>query len=167
MHRLVGLYIEDEPKNIILMKGRFSLFSGIDLIGIENYPAKPDDFYEFVIKNNVDFLIVDHELDKLSVDYKGIDVLREIRKHDSNIYAVLLTNYPLDDYKGELGEYDFQLNKADLKDTGKMEELVTKIKRACTLRMDNDILASMDHKQREASELLALLQEMKNTTEKG
>lgn len=166
MNRLVGLYIEDEPKNIILLQGRFSLFSGIDLIGIESYPQKLDDFYEFVVQNNVDFLIVDHELDKASVDYKGIDVLREIRKHDSNIYAVLLTNYPLEDYKGELGEYDFQLNKADLKDTAKMKELVTKIKRACTLRSDNDILASMDQKQREASALLELLQQMKNTTEK-
>lgn len=166
MQTLVGLYIEDEPKNITLMQGRFSLYSGIELIGIGSYPQSLDGFYDFVVENNVDFLIVDHELDKASVVYKGIDVLREIRKHDSNIYAILLTNYPLEDYKGELGEYDFQLNKADLRDSAKMKELVDKIKRACNLRSDNRILASMDEKQKEESELLNLLQQLKGTAKK-
>ena len=163
MQTLIGLYIEDEPKNITLMQARFSLYPGVELMGIDCYPQRLDDFYNFVIENNVDFLIVDHELDKVSVDYKGIDVLREVRKHDGNIYAVLLTNYPLDDYKGELEEYDFQLNKVDLADTAKMQELVAKIKRACALRSDNNILASMDERQ---SELKNILKQISNVSEK-
>ena len=114
MQMLVGLYIEDEPKNVTIMKGRFSLYQGINLIGLDSYPRTLNGFYDIVIEHNVDFLLVDHELDKALVDYKGIDVLREVRKHDSHIYAVLLTNYNLDDYRDELGEYDFQLNKEEL-----------------------------------------------------
>lgn len=154
MQTLVGLYIEDEPKNVTLMKGRFSLYQGMELIGLNRYPETVNGFYDIVIDSNVDFLLVDHELDKALVDYKGIDVLREIRRHDSHIYAVLLTNYNLDDYKDELGEYDFQLNKEELSKPEKMKELVAKIKRGCGLRQDNALLLSMDEKQNELQDLL-------------
>lgn len=162
MRTLNGLYIEDEPKNITLMRGRFSFYQGIKLFALESFPKTLDGLYDEIIDKKIDFLIVDHELDKIAVSYKGIDVLREIRKHDSNIYAVLLTNYPLDDYKDELGEYDFQLNKADLADSGKMRELVDKIRRACALRADNNILSLMDSKQKLLEQLL---KEIRNTTE--
>lgn len=163
MQTLTGLYIEDEPKNITLMKGRFSLFPGIKLIGINTYPQTLERFYDYVVEQDVDFLLVDHELEKVSVEYKGIDVLREIRNHDNNIYAVLLTNYPLDDYKDELGEYDYQLNKKDLIDTKKMNELVAKIRRACALRKDNDTLSYMNEKN---EELNFLLQQMNEAAKK-
>ena len=161
MQTLIGLYIEDEPKNVTLMQGRFSLSPGIKLIGIVTYPQTLDGFYDYVVENDVDFLLIDHELDKASVNYKGIEVLREIRSHDSNIYAVLLTNYPLDDYKDELGEYDYQLNKAELKDTKKMNELIAKIRRACALRKDNDTLSLMNEKN---EELNLLLQQIRRAT---
>ena len=160
MQTLTGLYIEDEPKNITLMQGRFSLFPGIRLIGIDVYPQTLNGFYDFVIENDVDFLLIDHELEKASVNYKGIEVLREIRSHDSNIYAVLLTNYPLDDYKDELGEYDYQLNKAELKDTKKMNELIAKIKPACALRKDNNTLSFMSEKNEELKALLQQISEV-------
>lgn len=160
MHILTGLYIEDEPKNVTLMQGRFSLFPGIKLIGIDAYPQTLDGFYDYVIENNVDFLLIDHELEKASVDYKGIEVLREIRSHDSNIYAVLLTNYPLDDYKDELGEYDYQLNKAELKDSKKMNELIAKIKRACALRRDNATLSFMNEKNEELNAFIQQISEI-------
>ena len=163
MQTLTGLYIEDEPKNITLMQGRFSLFPGIQLIAIDTYPQTLNQFYDFVVEHDVDFLLVDHELEKASVNYKGIDVLREIRNHDSNIYAVLLTNYPLDDYKEELGEYDYQLNKKELEDTKKMQELVAKIRRACTLRKDNATLGYMDEKK---EELNLILEQMIEATKK-
>lgn len=131
------------------------------MIGIVTYPHTLEGFYDYVVENDVDFLLIDHELDKASVSYKGIEVLREIRRHDSNIYAVLLTNYPLDDYKDELGEYDYQLNKAELKDTKKMNELIAKIRRACALRKDNDTLSFMNEKN---EELNLLLQQIRRAT---
>lgn len=159
MQTLTGLYIEDEPKNVTLMQGRFSLSPGIKLIGIDAYPQTLNKFYDFVVENDVDFLLIGHELEKASVNYKGIEVLREIRSHDSNIYAVLLTNYPLDDYKDELGEYDYQLNKAELKDTKKMNELIAKIRRACALRKDNNTLSFMSEKNEELKTLLQQISE--------
>ena len=74
MQTLTGLYIEDEPKNVTLMQGRFSLSPGIKLIGIDTYPQSLNEFYDFVVENDVDFLLIDHELEKASVDYKGIEV---------------------------------------------------------------------------------------------
>ena len=109
----------------------------------------------------MDFLLIDHELDKLHVSYKGIDVLKEIRKQDSNIYAVLLTNYPLDNYKTELEEYDFQLNKSELANISKMQELTAKIKRACGNKQENKDLAFMDTQNRNLQEILEQLRDMK------
>lgn len=157
---LTGLYIEDEKKNIELMQARFELY-GLKLLGLCEYPQSVENFYEYIIENDVDFLLIDHELDKLHVSYKGIDVLKEIRKQDSNIYAVLLTNYPLDNYKTELEEYDFQLNKSELANISKMQELTAKIKRACGNRQENKDLAFMDTQNRNLQEILEQLKDMK------
>ena len=73
MQQLVGLYIEDEEKNIILMQGRFAL-KGIRIIGLGKFPQDLKNIYDYVIDNQVDFLIVDHELEKAYVTYKGIDM---------------------------------------------------------------------------------------------
>ena len=90
-------------------------------------------------------------------------MLKEIRKHDSNIYAVLLTNLSTDTYRDELGEYDFQLTKSELTSPKKFDELTAKIKRACMLRKDQDMLASMDM-QRE--QLEGLLKQLKDVVKK-
>ena len=66
--------------------------------------------------------------------------------------AVLLTNYPLDNYKTELEEYDFQLNKSELANISKMQELTAKIKRACGNRQENKDLAFMDTQNRNLQE---------------
>lgn len=162
MRQLVGLYIEDEEKNIILMQGRFAL-KGIRIIGLGKFPQDLKNIYDYVIDNQVDFLIVDHELEKAYVTYKGIDMLKEIRKHDSNIYAVLLTNLSTDTYRDELGEYDFQLTKSELTSPKKFDELTAKIKRACMLRKDQDMLASMDMQK---EQLEGLLKQLKDVVKK-
>lgn len=154
--KLTGLFIEDEQKNLVLMQARFAL-QKIELIGLEEFPKGLEHVYDYVIDKKIDFLLVDHELEKAFVSYKGIDVLKAIRKYDSNIYAVLLTNYPLETYKGEFGEYDFQLNKKELSDPDKFLELVTKIKRACMLRRDNNRLADMKQQQEQLDAVLEKL----------
>ncbi len=168
MKKLIGLYIEDEPKNITMLQAWFELYSKkeIELVGVDVFPQQLNEFYDIVIDKNIDFLIVDHELDKVPVSYKGIDVLKEIRKNDRNIYAILLTNFSLDNYREELGEYDFQLEKRELQDPEKVKELVVKIKRACDLRSDNDILAGMVEVQKEEDALLQLLEQVKDRIDK-
>lgn len=154
MRSLKGLYIEDDFNNVIIQQARFELFDGITIEGLEELPEKLDEYYTIVVENHIDFLIIDHELEKQTVTYKGCDVLNEIRKHDRTIYAILLTNYPLADYKEELGVYDYQITKGEFKEQGKIDEVVQKIRRACELRCDNKVLAELEQRNREKEELI-------------
>lgn len=167
MRELLGLYIEDDISNVMVQQARFDLFEGISIKGLEALPGKVEDFYPIIVREHIDFLIIDHELDKQMVSYKGSDALNEIRKHDSTIYAILLTNYPLEDYKEELGAYDYQLTKSEMKETGKINEVVQKIKRACELRRDNKILAEMEQRQKEKEELINELKRFTAAGKKG
>lgn len=167
MKELLGLYIEDDRSNVMVQQARFDLFEGISIKGLEVLPGKVEDFYPIIVREHIDFLIIDHELDKQMVSYKGSDALNEIRKHDSTIYAILLTNYPLEDYKEELGAYDYQLTKSEMKETGKINEVVQKIKRACELRRDNKILAEMEQRQKEKEELINELKRFTAAGRKG
>lgn len=96
MDELIGLFIEDEAANVDIYTRLFAL-EGLKLDCLDKLPLTVDSYYDIILEKNVDFLIIDFHLEK-QVTYKGIDVLREIRKHDSTIYAVLLTNYELDDF---------------------------------------------------------------------
>lgn len=167
MKELMGLYIEDDISNVMVQQARFDLFDGISIKGLEVLPSKVEDFYPIIVRDHIDFLIIDHELDKQPVSYKGCDALNEIRKHDSTIYAILLTNYPLADYKEELGAYDYQLTKSEMKEAGKIEEVVQKIKRACELRCDNKLLAEMELRQKEKEELINELKSFAAIGKKG
>lgn len=167
MKELLGLYIEDDISNVMVQQARFDLFEGISIKGLEALPDKVEDFYPIIVRDHIDFLIIDHELDKQRVSYKGCDALNEIRKHDSTIYAILLTNYPLADYKEELGAYDYQLTKSEMKEVGKIEEVVQKIKRACELRCDNKLLAEMELRQKEKEDLINELRNFAATGKKG
>lgn len=160
MENLKGLYIEDENKNIDMLRALFSFCEGIEIEGVASaFPQNAEDFVSIIKEKDIDFVIVDHELEKM-VTYKGIDALKAIRTYDENIYAILLTNYPLTDYKDELGNYDFQLTKEELREPGKVQELVAKIKRACELRADNRVLAAMSAKHEEQKQLLEELKKI-------
>ena len=45
-----------------------------------------------MIDQNVDFVIIDYDLGKQAVKYTGIDVLKNIREQDAEIYIIYLTN---------------------------------------------------------------------------
>ncbi|MCH5249134.1 MAG: hypothetical protein J1E98_04355 [Lachnospiraceae bacterium] len=167
MKELLGLYIEDDMNNVMVQQARFDLFEGINIMGLEKLPENIEDFYSIIVKEHIDFLIIDHELDKQTVSYKGSDALNEIRKNDSTIYAILLTNYTLEDYKEELGAYDYQLTKKEMAEEGKIAEVVQKIKRACELRYDNKLLAEMEKRNREKEELINELKSFTVDDKKG
>lgn len=156
MSELRGLFIEDEVANISIYTKLFKL-AGLQLEYIEKLPEKLDGFYDIVLERNVDFLIIDYHLDK-QVSYKGIDVLREIRKHDSTIYAVLLTNYQLEDFAEQFGDYDYELKKDTIVD--RYEDVAEKIRRACDLRKENVIFHEMEKQAEEESNTIKLLKEI-------
>ncbi len=156
MDELIGLFIEDEVSNIDIYTRLFEL-EGLKLLCLDKLPSTVEDYYNIILEKNVDFLIVDFHLEK-QVTYKGIDVLREIRKHDSTIYAVLLTNYELDDFADQFGDYDYELQKSSI--TARYKDVAEKIKRACDLRKDNLMYKAVEIKQQQDAETIRLLQEI-------
>ena len=156
MSELRGLFIEDEVANIDVYTKLFSL-EGLKLECIEKLPETTESFYDIVLEKDVDFLIIDYHLDK-QVTYKGIDVLREIRKHDSTIYAVLLTNYQLEDFADQFGDYDYELKKDAIVE--RYVDVAEKIKRACELRKENMIYKVIEQQEEEESDTIKLLREI-------
>ena len=156
MRELKGLFIEDEVANIDIYTKLFAL-EGLHLECINELPATLEGFYDIVLKRDVDFLIIDYYLDK-QVTYKGIDVLREIRKYDSTIYAALLTNYQLKDFADQFGDYDYELQKDTIVE--RYVDVAEKIKRACDLRKENMIYKVIVHQEEEESDTIKLLKEI-------
>lgn len=162
MDKLIGLFIEDEVANVDIYTRLFAL-EGLKLEYLDKLPQTVDGYYDIILEKNVDFLIIDFHLEK-QVTYKGIDVLREIRKHDSTIYAVLLTNYELNDFADQFGDYDYEVQKASI--TTRYKDVAEKIKRACNLRKDNLMYRAIEIQQEQDNETIRLLQEISSKIDK-
>lgn len=126
MKEIKGLYIEDEIDNISTYS-RFFKREGMQIISTDTLLDSPDKYYDLICKHDIDFVIIDNHLDKSGVGYDGFDVLKEIRKQDSNIYILLLTNFDFEDREG-LGELDQAVNKEKFKT--QFKEIIERIKRA-------------------------------------
>lgn len=155
MSELIGLFIEDESANIDIYRRLFET-QGLKLECLGDLPKSLNQYYDIVLQKNADFLIIDYHLDK-QVSYKGIDVLKEIRRYDSTIYAVLLTNYDLESF-APFSDYDYELKKSEI--TKRYVDVAEKIKRACDLRKDNLVYKGMEIKQQQEDETIKLLQEI-------
>lgn len=155
---LKGLYIEDDSGNVLTYQVLFAP-EGIEIVTLQELPSVPEDIYPMVMDMDPDFLIVDHELNK-KVAYTGYDALREIRKQDSTIFAVLLTNYPLQDFNKEFSIYDLEVHKGDLDNNDKIDEVTQKIKRACMRASDAEVLACAEANRKFAEESLGILREI-------
>lgn len=136
--KIKGLYIEDELDNVESY-GRFFKDEGIEIIGIDLFDT-PDQYYDLICKENVDFVIIDNHLDKKGVSYDGFDVLGKIRDLDSNIYILLLTNFEFG-HKDQkiLGEFDQTIMKKDF--VIKFDEIILRIKRAHKRRISSESAA--------------------------
>lgn len=155
---LKGLYIEDDSGNVLTYQVLFAP-EGIEIVTLQELPSVPEDIYPMVMDMNPDFLLVDHELNK-KVAYTGYDALREIRKQDSTIFAVLLTNYPLQDFNKEFGIYDLEVHKGDLDDDDKIDEVTQKIKRACMRASETEMLARAEANRKFAEDSLEILRQI-------
>ena len=135
-----GLYIEDDNDNIISYSKRFKL-KDIELISIDTFPAKPADFWQIVLENEVDFIIIDNHLHKKCVEYTGLQVLEEIRKQDSEIYILYLTSKGIDFADKKLSNFDMEVDKNDFIE--KFQIVVDRIKRATSrdlgIKMEREI----------------------------
>lgn len=162
MEKLVGLFIEDEIANIDIYTRLFEL-EGLKIEYLDKLPQTVEEYYDIILEKNIDFLIIDFHLEK-QVTYKGIDVLREIRKHDSTMYAVLLTNYELNDFADQFGDYDYEVQKTSI--PTRYKDVAEKIKRACDLRKDNLTYRAIEIRQEQVAETIKLLQEISSKMDK-
>ena len=162
LKKLKGLFVEDDPKNTYIYKELLES-EGLDLICLDNLLENVSDYYGIIIQNEVDFLIIDYHLDK-QVKYKGIDVLKAIREYDDTIYSILLTNYDLEDFKTEFGEYDYEISKKEF--SNQYKNIAEKIKRACELREDNKLVSLMESKKNNDEQMISLLEEINAKLEK-
>ena len=110
MNKYLGLFIDDDQKNFESIKRLFSL-KNIQLLPYENLPQDINEIYQKVIDQNVDFVIIDYDLGKQAVKYTGIDVLKNIREQDAEIYIIYLTNK--DFVEDHIGEFDQTVKEID------------------------------------------------------
>lgn len=130
MKKLKALYIEDQPDNIEIF-GDFFRNNDFEIYTIQPLPRDINEYYKYILKEEIDFIIIDNEL-KRQVTYTGLDVLKEIRKQDNNIFIALLTSFDYDEYIDELGELDYAIKKQDFT-IDAARNLSKKIKRAYQL----------------------------------
>ena len=156
--RLKGLYIEDDDSNILVYRELFDQ-EGFEILSVPRLPAIPEDIYPLIMELDPDFLIIDHELNK-KVKYSGYEALLEIRKQDSTIFAILLTNFKVIDFKHEFGIYDLEVYKGDLDEDGKLNEISAKIRRACKRRADAENLGYAEENRKFAEESLEILRQI-------
>lgn len=153
-----GIYIEDDDKNVSVIQALFSQ-EGFEIVPLPKLPLDVNDLYPLVLQQDADFLLIDHQLNK-KVSYTGYDALQEIRKHDSTIYAVLLTTFKVEDFKAEFGLYDLEVNKDQLNDDAKLSEISEKIRRACVRSTDADALAHAEESRKFAEDSLEILRQI-------
>lgn len=153
-----GIYIEDDDKNIYVVQSLF-LQEGFEIVPLSQLPQNVEELYPLILQQDADFLLIDHQLNK-KVSYTGYDALQEIRRHDSTIYAVLLTTFKVEDFKEEFGLYDLEVNKAQLNDDSKLSEISEKIRRACVRATDADALAHAKESRKFAEDSLKILREI-------
>lgn len=153
-----GIYIEDDDKNISVTQALFSQ-EGFEIVPLPQLPLDIKELYPLVLQQDADFLLIDHQLNK-KVSYTGYEALQEIRRHDSTIYAVLLTTFKVEDFKAEFSLYDLEVNKDQLNDDAKLSEISEKIRRACVRATDADALAHAQESRKFAEESLAFLRQI-------
>lgn len=153
-----GLLIEDDQDNINAYSQRF-LLNDIELLDVREFPKEASAFWDIVIETNVDFIIIDNHLHKKSVQYEGLDVLREIRKQDPEIYIVYLTCKGID--KTKTSDFDLEVDKRNL--NVEFTNIVERIKRAYSrdiaFKFEREIEESKHIQQEYYDKQLKLLKE--------
>lgn len=127
--QLKGIYIDDDPSNIVMYCTMLE-DSELEFVSVELF-EDPDEYYEFICENNIDFVIIDRHLDKNGAQYDGFAVLEEIRKQDPYIHILLLTNDEIA-HSSVYSDFDQTVKKGDL--FNERENITSRIKRSHLLK---------------------------------
>ncbi len=125
MSKYVGMFIDDDKKNFDSIR-RLLALKDIDLLPYDALPTDINDIYQRALDNNVDFIIIDFDLGKQSVKYTGIDVLKNIREQDAEIYIIYLTNKEF--VQDHIGDFDQTVYKKEF--AREIDNVVNRLERA-------------------------------------
>lgn len=130
---LRGIYIDDDPANIDMYSAMLE-DSGIEFVRINLFDT-PNEYYEFICENDIDFVIIDRHLDKDGAKYDGFNVLEEIRRQDPYIHIILLTNDTIA-HSAIYSDFDQTVKKGDLFEES--ENIISRIKRSHLLKQTSE-----------------------------
>ncbi len=111
MGQYLGMFVDDDIKNFTSIR-RLLTIKDIDLLPYGDLPLDINEIYRNVLGYNVDFIMIDYDLGKQPVKYTGIDVLKNIREQDAEIYIIYLTNKEF--VEDHIGDFDQTVKKKDL-----------------------------------------------------
>ena len=140
MIKYIGLFIDDDVKNFESIKRLLSL-RDIELLPFEDLPQDVNQIYNKIIDKNVDFVIIDYDLGKQRVAYSGIDVLKNIRQQDREIYIIYLTNK--DFVEDHIGDFDQTIKKKEL--NKEIDNVVKRLNRALSRDLSNKLEREIDN----------------------
>lgn len=110
MGQYLGMFVDDDIKNFTSIR-RLLTLKDIDLLPYGDLPLDINEIYRNVLDYNVDFIMIDYDLGKQPVKYTGIDVLKNIREQDAEIYIIYLTNKEF--VEDHIGDFDQTVKKKD------------------------------------------------------
>lgn len=158
MSKYLGMFVDDDLRNYESIRRLFTL-KGIDLLPYEKLPENIDDIYKKALDNSVDFIIIDYDLGKQAVKYTGIDVLKNIREQDAEIYIIYLTNKEF--VEDHIGDFDQTVKKKDFaKEVGNVvNRLVRALSRELSIKNEREIDSSYEIQKKYLDDRIALLKE--------
>lgn len=158
MSEYIGLFVDDDKKNFESIRRLFTL-KNIELLPYEDLPEDINDIYQKALDNNVDFIIIDFDLGKQEVKYTGIDVLKNIREQDAEIYIIYLTNK--DFVQDHIGDFDQTVKKKEFANEvdNVVSRLVRALSRDLSIKNEREINNSYDLQKKYLDERIALLKE--------
>ena len=125
MGQYLGMFVDDDIKNFTSIR-RLLTLKDIDLLPYGDLPLDINEIYRNVLDYNVDFIMIDYDLGKQPVKYTGIDVLKNIREQDAEIYIIYLTNKEF--VEDHIGDFDQTVKKKDF--TNEVDNVVKRLVRA-------------------------------------
>lgn len=158
MSKYLGMFVDDDIKNFMSIR-RLLTLKDIDLLPYGDLPTDINEIYQRALEHSVDFIIIDYDLGKQPVKYTGIDVLKNIREQDAEIYIIYLTNK--DFVEDHIGDFDQAVKKKNFaKEVDNVvKRLVRALSRDLSLKNEREIENSYELQKKYLDDRIAILKE--------
>ncbi len=119
------ILILDDEDLILELAREILMILGFDVVGVKSSQAAIAEFKK-AIEQNEPFCLVLFDM-TLAEDVSGADVLKEIKKIDPNIKAIISSGYTSDDISEEPEKYGFDAAIPKPYSMNKLKEVIDKV----------------------------------------